>query len=148
METALSLVHDANPRVGERVAVFGQGLIGLLVTAILARTVGATSMDAARMTAYLTTVDTIPSRLAASALMGSQEVLCPSEVALAQPFDIAIEVSGNGRALQSAIDSTRDGGKIIIGSWYGNAEVPLKLGIDFHRSNKVLLVSQVRMGQC
>ena len=99
------------------------------------------------MAGSLTTVDTIPSRLAASALMGSQEALCPTEVALAPPFDIAIEVSGNGRALQSAIDATRDGGKIIIGSWYGDTEVPLKLGIDFHRSKKALVVSQVRVYQ-
>lgn len=37
METALNLVHDAAPLVGERVAVFGQGIIGMLVTAILSR---------------------------------------------------------------------------------------------------------------
>lgn len=29
VETALSLVHDVHPRVGESVAVFGQGMIGL-----------------------------------------------------------------------------------------------------------------------
>ena len=28
VETALSLVHDVHPRVGEKVAVFGQGMIG------------------------------------------------------------------------------------------------------------------------
>lgn len=28
VETALSLVHDVHPRVGESVAVFGQGMIG------------------------------------------------------------------------------------------------------------------------
>ncbi len=35
VETAVSVIHDANIRVGENVAVFGQGLIGLLVTHIL-----------------------------------------------------------------------------------------------------------------
>ena len=35
-ETAVSLVHDAHPRLGETVAVFGQGVIGLLVTAACA----------------------------------------------------------------------------------------------------------------
>lgn len=28
VETALSLVHDVHPRVGESVVVFGQGMIG------------------------------------------------------------------------------------------------------------------------
>ena len=28
VETALSLVHDVHPRIGESVAVFGQGMIG------------------------------------------------------------------------------------------------------------------------
>lgn len=28
VETALSLVHDVHPRVGEKVSVFGQGMIG------------------------------------------------------------------------------------------------------------------------
>ncbi|MEA2697729.1 MAG: hypothetical protein QOI66_2000, partial [Myxococcales bacterium] len=37
METAVNLVLDAGPRLGERVAVFGQGVVGLLVTALLAR---------------------------------------------------------------------------------------------------------------
>jgi threonine dehydrogenase-like Zn-dependent dehydrogenase len=59
------------------------------------------------------------------------------------PFDVSIEVSGNERALQSAIDHTRNGGRIIVGSWYGNADVTLKLGIDFHRSHKTIKTSQV-----
>ena len=34
-ETAVTLVQDGAPRLGERVVVFGQGVIGLLTTAIL-----------------------------------------------------------------------------------------------------------------
>ena len=37
LETAVNLLHDGAPLVGERVAVFGQGIIGLLVTELLAR---------------------------------------------------------------------------------------------------------------
>lgn len=136
VETALSIVHDAHTRCGERVAIFGQGLIGLLVTAILSLTSGP-------LKGTLTTVDLIPARLAASAMMGSHESLQPKDVALAQPFDVTIEVSGNGQALQTAIDTARTGGKVILGSWYGNTVIPLKLGIEFHRSQKTLVVSQV-----
>lgn len=134
VETALSIVHDAHVRVGEKVAVLGQGLIGLLVTAIL---------SSQTLPGTVTTFDAIPERLAASAAMGSTEALLPTEAAVAGPFDVSIEVSGNTRALQSAIDNTRSGGRIIVGSWYGNTDVQLRLGIDFHRSHKTIKTSQV-----
>ncbi len=134
VETALSIVHDAHVRVGEKVAVFGQGLIGLLVTAILSKQA---------LPGTLTTFDGIPNRLAASAAMGSAQALLPTEAEAAGPFDVSIEVSGNARALQSAIDNTRSGGRIVVGSWYGNADVKLNLGIDFHRSHKTIKTSQV-----
>ena len=36
-----AVMQEARPVVGEKIAVFGQGVIGLLVTAILARSFGA-----------------------------------------------------------------------------------------------------------
>ena len=38
VETAINVVLDAAPRLGERVAVFGQGVVGLLITQLLRRT--------------------------------------------------------------------------------------------------------------
>lgn len=142
VETALSLVQDANPRYGEKVVVFGQGLVGLLVTAILSRMSPTIELSSATKT-LLTTVDTVPSRLAASIVVGSSQALMPAQVSHAGPFDIAIEVSGNSRALQSAIDATREGGLVIIGSWYGSSKLELKLDMDFHRSHKTLRAAQV-----
>jgi threonine dehydrogenase-like Zn-dependent dehydrogenase len=118
--------------------VYGQGLIGLLVTAILHLNHHATR---AGQYGTITTFDTIPDRLAASSQMGATQALLPGD--LSGPFDVTIEVSGNGRALQSAIDSTASGGRVIVGSWYGNAEVSLKLGMEFHRSHKTIQTSQV-----
>ena len=37
METAVSLLLDGEPLIGEVVVVFGQGIVGLLTTALLAR---------------------------------------------------------------------------------------------------------------
>lgn len=142
VETALSLVHDAHVRVGECVAVFGQGLIGLLVTALLSLSTSAQSMPSAHF-GTITAFDTITDRLAASSKMGASQALFPAEASKAGPFDVSIEVSGNARALQSAIDNTSSGGRIIVGSWYGNSDVKLKLGIDFHRSHKTIKTSQV-----
>src|SRR5947209_16557843 len=37
VETAINVMLDAHPRLGERVAVFGQGVVGLLLTQLLRR---------------------------------------------------------------------------------------------------------------
>lgn len=138
VETALSIVHDAHPRVGENIAVYGQGLIGVLVTSILALN---SEMSTLKKFGTITVFDTIPDRLAAAACLGASQALLPD--ASVGPFDVSIEISGNGRALQSAIDRTSNGGRIIVGSWYGSRDVNLKLGINFHRSHKTIRTSQV-----
>lgn len=138
VETALSIVHDAHVRVGENVAVYGQGLIGLLVTSMLKMH---SKSPISGKFGTITVFDTIPDRLAAAAEMGASQALMPG--GYKGFFDVSIEVSGNPRALQSAIDHTSTGGRIIVGSWYGNTDVQLKLGIDFHRSHKKIQTSQV-----
>lgn len=107
VETALSIVHDAHVRVGEVVSVFGQGLIGLLVNAILSKQ-QIKYKDAQFGT--VTVIDTLSDRLAMASKMGASQAIMPDTVSDAGPFDVSIEVSGNYRALQSAIDSTRSGG--------------------------------------
>ena len=168
VETALSLVHDAHVSMGENVAVYGQGensslfiaskyvhfqsidfatiacsgLIGLLVTSIL-------SMQSLPLTSSadcfgsVTAFDALDARLRVSSSLGASSALKPNLAAAAGPFDCSIEVSGNPHALQSAIDHTSNNGRIVVGSWYGNRDVVLKLGIDFHRSNKEIVASQV-----
>jgi threonine dehydrogenase-like Zn-dependent dehydrogenase len=91
----------------------------------------------------ITVFDALDDRLSVSRSLGATSALTPDLAAAAGPFDCSIEVSGNPRALQSAIDHTSNNGRIVVGSWYGNTEVALKLGLDFHRSNKVIVASQV-----
>lgn len=148
VETALSLVHDAHVRLGENAAVHGQGLIGILVTALLSRSIGGSQRGAGASSlggkfGTITVFDMIPDRLAMASKMGASQALFPGGSDGPFDFDVSIEVSGNARALQSAIDHTRDGGRVIVGSWYGNSDVSLKLGIDFHRSRKTIQTSQV-----
>jgi threonine dehydrogenase-like Zn-dependent dehydrogenase len=139
VETALSLIQDAGALFGEKIAVFGQGLIGLLVTALLRQH----AVYSLGRFGTVSTFDTLPDRLAASAAMGAAQALFPTESSRLGPFDLVIEVSGNSRALQSAIDSIHNGGRIVIGSWYGKDNILLKLGIDFHRSHKTIKALQV-----
>jgi threonine dehydrogenase-like Zn-dependent dehydrogenase len=91
----------------------------------------------------VTAFDALDDRLRVSSSLGASSALKPDMAAAAGPFDCSIEVSGNPRALQSAIDHTSNNGRIVVGSWYGNTEVVLTLGIDFHRSNTVIVASHV-----
>jgi len=134
METAITLVHDAAPLLGERVLVFGQGIVGLLTTHLLAWF----------PLEELTTVDPYPLRREASRQAGAHRALAPEDLEDSPPFaDISIEVSGSAQALQQALNLTRYHGKVVVGSWYGTKPVTLRLGTHFHRSRLRLVVSQV-----
>mmetsp|Transcript_39480 Transcript_39480/g.124237 ORF Transcript_39480/g.124237 Transcript_39480/m.124237 type:complete len:270 (+) Transcript_39480:917-1726(+) len=135
VETALSLVQDARPMVGERVAVFGQGMIGLLVSSILVQTVGPE---------HVVAVELDPARAALARRMGVKHVLTPAELQQRRlHIDLSIEVTGNPRGLQAALDHTARGGRVLLGSWYGSKPAQLLLGINFHRSQLSIKCSQV-----
>jgi 2-desacetyl-2-hydroxyethyl bacteriochlorophyllide A dehydrogenase len=140
VETAVSLVMDARPRIGERVAVFGQGVVGLLTTALLAR------FPLSRLVTY----DCYAARRERSRSLGADESLPPDAAAAPDPFeagdgraDLSVEVSGNPAALDAAIDATGDDGRVVVGSWYGTKPTALDLGGRFHRSHIRLQSSQV-----
>ena len=142
METALSLVMDAAPLVGEEVIVLGQGVIGLLTTAILAR------MPLARLVA----ADRYPLRRQRSLELGADACLDPS---LDAPrfleaadlgegkADLVFELSGDPAALGYATRLTGMEGRIVVGSRYGSKGAPAGLGDDFHRNRLRIISSQV-----
>jgi len=112
MHTALSLVQDARPTVGETVAVFGQGMIGLLVTAILSASFGSEKIIA---------VEPNCDRAAVSRRIGAGRVIdprLPQALASAEAPDVSIEVSGSASALQAALDHTGRGGRIVLGALF------------------------------
>jgi threonine dehydrogenase-like Zn-dependent dehydrogenase len=96
-------------------AIVYSGLIGLLVTAVL-------SMQSPSLTSSsdcfgsVTAFDALDDRLRVSSSVGVLSALKPDMAAAAGPFDCSIEVSGNPRALQSAIDHTSNNGRIVVGS--------------------------------
>lgn len=136
-ETAVNFLMDGRPIVGERVVVFGQGVVGLLTTALLARL----------PLAGLVTVDRYPLRRQWSLALGAGAAVDPDEPgaldALRASSDLTYEVSGNPAALEQAIAATGFGGRVVIGSWYGDKRAALDLGGAFHRSRIQLLSSQV-----
>lgn len=142
METATNLVMDGRPLLGERAAVFGQGIIGLLTTALLAQF----------PLSEITTCDTYPNRRQMSLSLGATKSLKPDEVqayshALKQGKaahpDLIFELSGSPEALNQAVQISGYETRIIIGSWYGQKETCLNLGGEFHRNRVKLISSQV-----
>lgn len=141
LETAVNVAQDAHPRLGERVVVFGQGIVGLLVTQLLRRAgVG-----------LLIAVEPLSSRRALAERVGADLALAPSEelservrsLTDGMGADLVVEASGYGGALNAAIDSVAFGGTVVVSSWYGREPVAVNLGGAFHRRRIRLVSSQV-----
>ena len=142
METAVNLVMDGQPLIGEQVAVFGQGVVGLLVTALLSMT----------PLSSLVTIDQYEQRREESLALGATCSLSPDKPDLVEVLqgsrdyrgaDLSFELSGNPAALDMAIKAAGYGGRIVVGSWYGTKESKLDLGGRFHRDRVRLISSQV-----
>lgn len=143
METAVSFLMDGHPMIGEQVVVFGQGIVGLLTTSLLAQLPLAT----------LVTVDPVPWRRVWSQQLGAHASLPPDEEGVRSRLladsssyagaDLVFELSGNPQALDQAIALTGYNGRILVGSWYGQKRANLALGDRFHRGHMQLISSQV-----
>jgi 2-desacetyl-2-hydroxyethyl bacteriochlorophyllide A dehydrogenase len=146
METAVSFLMDGSPLIGERVLVFGQGVVGLLTTALLAR----------MSLGCLATLDRYPLRREKSTAFGAHAAVDPKaddtpaklktllELTDANGgADLTYELSGNPSALDHAISLMGFGGRIVVGSWYGGKRVEVDLGGRFHRGRIHLVSSQV-----
>ncbi len=147
METALNLVMDGNPVIGEAVTIFGQGVVGLLTTALLAR------MSLGKVVTF----DKYPMRRQASLAFGADLSIDPTRDfgsdrfedffsgSLSDDFkaDLTYELSGYPEVLNQAISITGFDGRIVVGSFYGSKEASIKMGSWFHRSRIRFISSQV-----
>lgn len=132
METAVNFLLDGQPLIGERVVVFGQGVVGLLTTALLARV----------PLARLVTLDRFALRRDWSLRLGAHASLEPHDLT-GFNADLCYELSGLPATLDQAIAATGFGGRIVIGSWYGEKRHTVDLGGRFHRARLRLISSQV-----
>ncbi len=135
LETAVTLVMDGRPMIGEHVAVCGAGVVGLLTTALLADF----------PLASLVSFDLHPLRRRLSVELGAHDAIDPAAGvgAREQTFDLSYELSGRPHVLDQSIALTRFHGRVVIGSWYGERRAPVDLGGTFHRSRIALISSQV-----
>jgi 2-desacetyl-2-hydroxyethyl bacteriochlorophyllide A dehydrogenase len=140
LETALNVIHDTPLHLGEAALVFGQGVVGLLVTQLLGLA------GASRVLV----VDPVKKRRELALDIGADEAFEPDDVpervldaTAGLGADVAVEASGSGVALQAAIDTVANEGTVVVASWYGTKPVALSLGAHFHRGRVRLRSSQV-----
>ncbi len=140
METAVNFVLDAQPTIGERVTVFGQGTVGLVTTALLSQ----------MPLESLTVVEPLESRRNVALQLGAEYAVDPETDALEEQItqrtgrpDLTIELSGNPDALNDAMEVTGFDGRVIVGSWYGTEPASLSFGERFHRHRLSIESSQV-----
>ena len=159
-------IRDGGIKLGDTVAVFGLGAIGLMALQ-LARLAGAAKVIA---------LDPIERRRAVATALGADAVLDPTagdgDAGLAVRrlgapgslrtevpqqrliggytervtqfndlgVDLAIETSGNTYALNQAIRSARFGGTVVLVSFYGREALGVHLGDEFH-VNRLQMIS-------
>jgi 2-desacetyl-2-hydroxyethyl bacteriochlorophyllide A dehydrogenase len=142
IETAANVVIDAAPRLGERVAVFGQGVVGLLITQLLRRT-GVSQIIVVEPVARRRQIaDKVGADVALDA--NNDEVVgAIRDLTDGAGADLVIEASGSAGALDQALDSLAFGGTCVVCSWYGTKPVQLRLGGAFHRRRLRIVSSQV-----
>jgi 2-desacetyl-2-hydroxyethyl bacteriochlorophyllide A dehydrogenase len=141
VETAVNALLDTPLHLGEAVAVFGLGVVGLLIAQLL-KLAGA---------GLVVGVDPLPGRRAVGRAVGIDAVLPADgdaaqrirDLTLGRGADIAIEASGHGEALQIAVEAVADEATIVAVSWYGQKPVTLMLGGHFHRGRVKIQSSQV-----
>ncbi len=143
---ALNAVHDSQVKLGDHIAVFGLGVIGLLA-AQMARLNGATLVFG---------IDLIAARRELARRYGVDHTLDPAQgdVGLQikqmtgkQGVDAALEISGAYAALQQAIRCVQVGGLVVAASYYKGNAAALSLGAEWHH-NRPTLVSSMPVWGC
>lgn len=130
METAVNAVWDAQPAPGDRIAVVGAGVIGMLI-AWLCRQIPGTQV---------TVVDPNDARQPVARALG---LSLSSEPPAAGSADLVLHASGHPAGLVTALTLAGQEARIVEVSWYGDALVPLPLGEAFHSRRLKIESSQV-----
>ncbi|WP_319532140.1 zinc-binding alcohol dehydrogenase [uncultured Cohaesibacter sp.] len=130
METALNIVWDARILPGDRVAVFGAGVVGSLTAFIASRIIG-------------TEVVLVDPNSERRNLAQALDVAFAEVDALDSNFDVLINASASGDALVSALAHADFEARIVEASWYGTKTVTLPLGGAFHAKRLSIISSQV-----
>lgn len=127
METIINAIWVSKVSSGQKILVCGIGSIGILLLETLKKHY---NVDVY----FKETNDDKIKRLLENGHKDSENQ---------QDFDICFNVSANEKGLQYCIDHSKNEGKIIELSWYGNKKVTLSLGTNFHYKRLQIISSQV-----
>jgi len=130
LETAINALWDARPLVGDRVSIVGAGVVGLLC-AYLVRTLAACDVEL---------VDVRPERQANARALGVR-FATPAEASVER--DLVLHASGSADGLRKALALAATEASVVELSWFGDREVSLELGREFHVKRLTLRSSQV-----
>ena len=141
VDFALGAVRDGHVRIGDAVAVFGMGAIGLMALQ-LARLAGARPVIA---------VDPIPLRREVARELGADLTFDPTacdagkEIRLAtarRGADVCIEYSGHHGGLQAALRGVCYLGTVVAGAFPGAYPAGLDLGAEAHFNRPSIVFSR------
>ena len=143
---ALAAIHDASIKVGDQVAIFGMGAIGLIAVQ-LAKLNGASKVIA---------VDPIAGRLELAKELGADHTFDPREVdesiaikelSGGKGVDVSMEIAGSYDALQQAIRCVHREGLVVTAGYFGDSTIHLDLAREWHH-NRVTLRSSMPVWDC
>lgn len=130
VETAVNAMWDAAPRLGDRIAVVGAGMIGLSVALLLRR----------HPLARLEVVEADARRRELVRTLGLDAV-APGDAR--GDCDLAFHASSSEAGLATALGLLGVEGEVIELSWYGETRPAAPLGGAFHSKRLAIRASQV-----
>jgi threonine dehydrogenase-like Zn-dependent dehydrogenase len=138
---ALGAIRDGHVRIGDAVAVFGMGAIGLIVVQ-LAKLAGAYPVIA---------VDPLPLRRQSAETCGADLVLDPAQcdtgveikrATAKRGADVCVEYSGHYQALQEALRGVAYNGTVVAGAFPGAYPAGLDFGAEAHMNRPKIVFSR------
>lgn len=130
VETAVNALWDAGPRIGDRVAVLGAGMVGGSLAALLR----GFPLDRLQL------VDVNPARSALAAALGV-DLVHPDDAA--GDNDLVFHCSATESGLARGLQLLGDEAELIELSWYGKVSPRVPLGAAFHSRRLTIRASQV-----
>src|SRR5262249_50846012 len=107
LETAINVLWDGCPQIGDRITIVGAGVVGCLVAWLAGRIPGC----------RVELVDVNPKREGIARVLGARFATPES----ARPdADLVVHASGTSSGLQTALRAAAFESMIVEASWYGN----------------------------
>lgn len=138
-ETAVNIVWDAKPTLGDRVAVIGGGVVGALTALALSRMGIETTLFERSESRRALLKDVLPNVMLAEGLLPPEALTLRTLAS----FDIAIDTSGHPAVLPLCVPLLRNGGRLVLASFLGTAPTEIRFGEQFFQARLELVASHV-----